>query len=106
MVRPSAEATTEAAEMSAGKLAGGTGSVLATTSARVSISSVVPDAGSSSRKSVEVAINARPSIPKATPSGALPRAKVCWPLVVRSMTVTALAGEPGAVPLPKLVATR
>src|ERR1700730_1745986 len=106
MTVPSAEAPTVAATIFGGKLAGGCGSVLATTPVMVSSSSVVPDTGSSSRKSVAVTTKARPSIPKATPSGALPKAKVCLPEVLRSITVTALFDEAGGAALPKCVTTR
>jgi hypothetical protein len=45
-------------------------------------------------------------MPKATPSGGLPNAKVCLPEVVRSITVTALVDEAGGAALPKCVTTR
>src|ERR1022692_5108181 len=79
MTVPSAEAPTVAATIFGGKLAGGCGRVLATTPAMVDSSWVVPETGSSSRKSVAVTTKAKPSMPKATPSGGLPNAKVCLP---------------------------
>src|SRR5271169_5136801 len=100
MVRPSPEAATDAATMLVGKLAAGWGSVLDDTPAMVLSSVVVPDTGSSNRKSVEVTTSASPSMPKATPRGGLAKPKVCWPLVVRSMMVSALDDDAGGAAFP------
>src|SRR5579872_2982906 len=95
MVNPSPEAATEAATIWVGKVPTGCGNVLAATPAMVDSSVVVPDTGSSNRKSVDVTTSAMPSMPKATPNGGLPNAKVCWLLLVRSMIVSALDDEAG-----------
>src|SRR5258706_62670 len=100
MNSPSAEAATEAATMFGGKLAAGWGNVLDVRPAIVLSSCVVPDAGSSSRKSVAVTTRASPSIPNATPSGADPSENVRLVELLRSITVMALDDEAGGAPLP------
>ena len=68
---------------------------------------VAPETGSSRIKLVVVTTKVWPSIPKATPSGGKPRAKVCRVLPAdRLMTVSALLEAFGAVKLPKCATTR
>ena len=86
--------------MFGGKLSAGCGRVLDIRPGMVSSSWVVPEAGSSSRKSVAVTIRARPSIPNATPSGAAPSVNVRFVELLRSTTVIALADEAGGATFP------
>ena len=84
--------------MLGGKFAGGTGSVLAVTPAMVSITVVCPSAGLSKMKFVVVTTSAKPSLPKATPSGGSLNAKVWVALLsFRLITESAFEGVEGAV---------
>ena len=90
----------EAAVMVGGIAGTGCGRVVATRPEMVSSSSVVPSTGSNSRTSVVVATSARPSMPKATPRGGEPSAKVRLALEFRSITVKAFPLDMGAEKLP------
>src|SRR5579872_1147756 len=102
MCNPSADGATVAWTILPGKLARGCGSVCAATCDRVWSVVTAPVVGSNSVKLVVVTTKARLSMPKATPSGALPRANVWMALfAVKSISDKTLLGDAGAALLPK-----
>src|SRR5580698_2547776 len=85
-----------------GKLAKGWGSAFAAAAAMVWSVVIAPVEGLNKVKLVVVTTSALSSIPNATPSGGLFKAKVWMALaLVRSISERTLFGEAGAVLLPK-----
>src|SRR6185312_11499034 len=94
----SGDAPMEACVICGGKVCCGCGSDLVACSVKLEIIVVVPTAGSKRMKSLVVTISALLSMPKAPPSGGFASANVCLAFDERrSMSVTLLDGEAGAV---------